>query len=99
MVYSAVIIDRVSSTDAVSQLDNRERIEMQLRRVKILGTGKYLPSRKVTDEELDERLGVPAGWVHKITGVGVRHYVGEGETASYMGARAAEAAQIGRAHV
>ncbi|WP_028592229.1 beta-ketoacyl-ACP synthase III [Paenibacillus massiliensis] len=67
---------------------------MQLRRVKIWGTGKYLPSRKVTDEELDERLGVPAGWVHKITGVGVRHYVGEGETASYMGARAAEAALV-----
>ncbi|MFM9278742.1 beta-ketoacyl-ACP synthase III [Paenibacillus jiagnxiensis] len=65
---------------------------MQLRRVKILGTGKYLPGRIVTDEELDDRLGVPAGWVHKATGIGVRHFAAEGETASQMGARAAEAA-------
>ncbi|ULO10474.1 beta-ketoacyl-ACP synthase III [Paenibacillus sp. 19GGS1-52] len=64
---------------------------MQLRKVKILGTGKYLPDRLVTDEELDERLGVPAGWVNKATGVGVRHYA-EGETSSQMGARAAERA-------
>ncbi|MGN7764989.1 beta-ketoacyl-ACP synthase III [Paenibacillus sp. 22594] len=65
---------------------------MQFRHVKILGTGKYLPARKVTDEELDMMLGTPAGWVGKITGVGLRHYAGEGETASSMGAKAAEAA-------
>ncbi|MEC0169337.1 beta-ketoacyl-ACP synthase III [Paenibacillus graminis] len=67
---------------------------MQLRHVKILGTGKYLPSRKVTDEELDTVLGTPAGWVNKITGIGVRHYAGGGETASTMGAKAAEAALL-----
>lgn len=65
---------------------------MQLRRVKIVGTGKYLPVRKITDEELDARLQVPAGWVSKATGVGVRHYAEGKETSSYMGARAAEAA-------
>ncbi|MHA6529985.1 beta-ketoacyl-ACP synthase III [Paenibacillus sp. BAC0078] len=65
---------------------------MQLRHVKIMGTGKYLPSRKVTDEELDAALGTFPGWVNKVTGVGVRHYAGEHETASFMGARAAEAA-------
>ncbi|MBW4083129.1 beta-ketoacyl-ACP synthase III [Paenibacillus sp. S150] len=65
---------------------------MQLRHVKILGTGKYLPGREVTDAELDDVLGTPEGWVGKITGVGVRHYAVEGETASSMGARAAEAA-------
>lgn len=65
---------------------------MQLRRVRIAGTGKYLPQMKVTDEELDERLHVPAGWVSKATGVGYRHYASEEETSSYMGARAAEAA-------
>lgn len=65
---------------------------MNDRRIKILGTGKYLPSRIVTDDELDQRLGVKPGWVHKITGVGARHYVADGETASFMGARAAEAA-------
>lgn len=65
---------------------------MQHRRVKILGTGKHLPEKIVTDEELDERLGVPSGWVSKVTGVGMRHYVSGGETSSMMGARAAEAA-------
>lgn len=66
--------------------------EVQLRHVKIMGTGQYLPSRKVTDEELDAALGTFPGWVSKVTGVGVRHYAGEHETASFMGARAAEAA-------
>ncbi|ASA20818.1 beta-ketoacyl-ACP synthase III [Paenibacillus donghaensis] len=65
---------------------------MQLRRVKIIGTGKYLPEHVVTDEELDLKLEVPAGWVNKTTGVGKRHYVGEGETSSSMGAKAAYAA-------
>lgn len=63
---------------------------MQLRKVKIVGTGKYLPKRTVTDEELDQKLGVQAGWTYKATGVGVRHYVSEGETASTMGAQAAQ---------
>lgn len=65
---------------------------MQLRHVRIKGTGKYLPERTVGDAELDEILGTPPGWVNKITGVGTRHYAGAEETASYMGARAAEAA-------
>lgn len=65
---------------------------MHERKIKILGTGKYLPGRIVTDEELDQTLGVQPGWVHKITGVGFRHYISDGETASSMGARAAEAA-------
>lgn len=65
---------------------------MQLRHVKIKGTGKYLPERVVSDAELDKILGTTPGWVNKITGVGTRHYVGTDETASYMGARAAEAA-------
>lgn len=65
---------------------------MKERQVRILGTGKYLPGRIVTDEEMDARLGTSPGWVRQKTEVRVRHYAGEGETASYMGARAAEAA-------
>lgn len=65
---------------------------MQTRRVRILGTGKYMPSRTVTDEEMDLRLKTPRGWVRKTTDVAVRHFAGDGETSSYMGARAAEAA-------
>ncbi|MGG4495098.1 beta-ketoacyl-ACP synthase III [Brevibacillus reuszeri] len=58
------------------------------RKIKVLGTGKYLPKRQVTADELDERLGVPAGWVEKKSGVSKRHYVTD-ETAAQMGARAA----------
>ncbi|MDF2724116.1 MAG: 3-oxoacyl-ACP synthase [Paenibacillus sp.] len=65
---------------------------MQMRRVKIVGTGKYMPSRIVTDEEMDRRLGAPGGWTLKTTDVAVRHFAENGETASYMGARAAEEA-------
>jgi 3-oxoacyl-[acyl-carrier-protein] synthase III len=64
---------------------------MQKRQVRILGTGKYMPGRIVTDEEMDEWLGVPKGWVRRKTEVTSRHYA-DGETASSMGARAAYAA-------
>lgn len=65
---------------------------MELRRVRLLGTGKYLPSRLVSDVEMDARLETPPGWVRKITEVTERHFAAPHETASYMGARAAEAA-------
>lgn len=64
---------------------------MQSRRTKILGTGKYLPKRQVTAEQLDELLGKKSGWVYKKSGVRVRHYA-DGETVSQMGAKAAFAA-------
>ncbi len=64
---------------------------MEQRQVRILGTGKYMPMRVVTAEEMDARLGVPAGWVLRKTEVAVRHYA-DGEAASDMGARAAYAA-------
>lgn len=64
---------------------------MQTRKVKIIGTGKYLPKQVVTAEELDRKLGVADGWVRRKTDVIVRHYVQE-ETSSQMGALAAAAA-------
>ncbi|WP_110930100.1 beta-ketoacyl-ACP synthase III [Paenibacillus bouchesdurhonensis] len=64
---------------------------MQVRKIKIVGTGKYLPEQVITAEDLDKKLGVPSGWVLKKTDVRVRHVVKD-ETASFMGARAAEAA-------
>jgi len=64
---------------------------MRERRAKVLGTGKYMPRRIVTADEMDRRLGVPPGWVLKKTEVAVRHYA-EDETASDMGAKAAYAA-------
>ncbi|RXZ83113.1 beta-ketoacyl-ACP synthase III [Paenibacillaceae bacterium] len=64
---------------------------MPLRHASILGTGKYLPKRRVTSSEMDRLLHVKDGWVLKKSDVGVRYFV-EDETASQMGAYAAEAA-------
>jgi 3-oxoacyl-[acyl-carrier-protein] synthase-3 len=64
---------------------------MQQRKVKIVGTGKYLPATTVADREMDRRLGQPEGWTLRKTDVAVRHYAG-GETASEMGGKAACAA-------
>lgn len=64
---------------------------MQVRKIKIVGTGKCLPEQVITAEDLDKKLGVPSGWVLKKTDVRVRLVVKD-ETASFMGARAAEAA-------
>ncbi|NRS48686.1 beta-ketoacyl-ACP synthase III [Brevibacillus sp. HB2.2] len=61
------------------------------RKIKILGTGKYLPTRRVTAAELEEKLGLAAGWVEKKSGVSVRHFV-TNETAAQMGAIAAKRA-------
>ncbi|BAU27725.1 3-oxoacyl-[acyl-carrier-protein] synthase-3 [Aneurinibacillus soli] len=57
------------------------------RQIKLLGTGAYLPKRRVMAEELDRKLGMRDGWTVKKSGVAVRHYV-DGETASQMGAAA-----------
>lgn len=64
---------------------------MQTRKVRIVGTGKYLPKRRVSDLEMDAVLGVPEGWVRKKTKVVERYFI-EDETASQMGAIAAYAA-------
>lgn len=61
---------------------------MQHRHAKILGSGKYLPNRIVTSAEIDKRIDVEEGWTEKKSGIKTRHFV-EGETASYMGMRAA----------
>lgn len=62
-----------------------------MRKVKIVGMGRYLPNKIVTSEEIDELLHLPKGWTKKKSGVEKRYYV-ENETASYMGAKASEKA-------
>jgi 3-oxoacyl-[acyl-carrier-protein] synthase III len=64
-----------------------------MRQVKILATGKYLPKQQVTDREIELRLGLTEGWVAKKSGVLVRHFIDD-ETASQMGAYAAQAALV-----
>lgn len=60
-----------------------------MNKVRILGTGKYLPKRVVLSEEIEEKMGLEKGWAISRSGVAERHFV-EDETCSYMGARALE---------
>ncbi len=68
-----------------------EAINLQQRKIKIISTGKYLPKKQVTAQELGERIGTSAEWIEKKSGVTIRHFV-NGETASQMGAFAAKTA-------
>ncbi len=43
--------------------------------VKIAGLGWYLPSRRVTNAQLEEQLGISASWIERATGVRERRYV------------------------
>jgi 3-oxoacyl-[acyl-carrier-protein] synthase III len=62
--------------------------------LRILGAGVHRPSRVVRSEEMDRRLGKPAGWSAASTGVEVRRFADpeRGETASAMAAAAAREA-------
>lgn len=60
----------------------------QLRNVKIAGTGKYVPSKKLYASEIDRLLQVPSGWTEQKSGVFMRSFA-EHETASKMAALAA----------
>lgn len=52
--------------------------------LKIVGISGYLPEQAVPSETLDERFGWPQGTAFKRSGVKVRHFVGENETAIDM---------------
>lgn len=56
--------------------------------IKIAGSGWYLPERRVSNAELAERIGTPANWIERVTGVRERRYVTH-ETTLCMGAEAA----------
>jgi 3-oxoacyl-[acyl-carrier-protein] synthase-3 len=64
-----------------------EELAME-RPIRILGTGKYLPGRLVTGEDLDRRLGLEEGTISKKSGVRERRWVAEGDTSVSMAARA-----------
>ena len=62
---------------------------MVIRSLRLAQSAIYLPARVVTAAELDERLGLPTGWVEEKTGVTQRHYVEPGrDTNATMGAAA-----------
>lgn len=63
-----------------------------MRAVKIAGTGSYLPTRVVTNEEIAPQLNSSPEWIYSHTGIESRHVAAPDESAASMGARAAQEA-------
>lgn len=70
-----------------------------MKRLKILGTGIYLPKNEVTDLDLELELNIEQGWIKRTGGVLTRYFSDmETETTSMMGAEAAKMA-LGNAKI
>ncbi len=61
---------------------------------KIVGVGKYIPKRVVTNFDLEKMMDTSDTWIRERTGIVERHFadVEHGETTSFMGAEAAKQA-------
>ena len=68
-------------------------------RIRIAGTGSYLPARVVTNDEIAPGMGSSDEWIVSHTGIRSRHFAAPDESASTLGAkacaRALEAAGVG----
>jgi 3-oxoacyl-[acyl-carrier-protein] synthase-3 len=62
------------------------------RRSVIIGTGAALPPRRVTNEELAERVETSHEWIVERTGIEARHIAGDGETTATLATEAARKA-------
>jgi len=56
--------------------------------VEIIGTGRAVPDRKVTNQELAGRIDTSDEWIRSHTGIGARHIADENTAASDLGAAA-----------
>lgn len=59
---------------------------------RIIGTGGYLPKQIMTNADWEKRVDTTAEWIYDRTGIRQRHIADQTETASYMGAQAAQKA-------
>ena len=58
----------------------------------LLSLGHYAPQRRVTNAEIEERLGLETGWVARRTGIHERRYAAPDEALSDMAVKAGEMA-------
>ena len=58
----------------------------------IVGWGKYVPERVITNADLEAMIDTTDEWIVERTGIRERHVVSEGETASQMAVEAAREA-------
>src|SRR5262245_42332447 len=61
-------------------------------RTRILGTGRYVPQKVVTNAEIEGRAETTDGWIRQHTGIERRHQAAPGEVTSDMAAAAGRAA-------
>ncbi len=59
---------------------------------RVIGTGSYLPSRVLTNAELEQRIETTSEWIVERTGIRERHIAEEGELTSDLAQKAAERA-------
>lgn len=62
------------------------------RGAEIIGLGHHAPERVVTNQVIEQRLGLEAGWILRRTGIIERRYAGEGEALSDLAGAAGEMA-------
>ena len=63
-----------------------------LKRSVVLGTGSYLPSRVVTNDDMAKIVDTSDEWIVQRTGIEQRRFVAEGETTADLAVHAARAA-------
>ncbi len=63
-----------------------------MKKSRILGVGRYLPEKIVTNFDLEKMMDTTDEWIRQRTGITERRFAAEGEGAAVMGARAAEEA-------
>ncbi|SDU06390.1 beta-ketoacyl-ACP synthase III [Stappia sp. ES.058] len=62
---------------------------MTVKRSIVLGTGSYLPQRKLTNAELAEMVDTSDEWIVQRTGIRARHIAADGELTSDLAVKAA----------
>ncbi|HSR41887.1 MAG TPA: beta-ketoacyl-ACP synthase III, partial [Longimicrobiales bacterium] len=60
--------------------------------VEIVGTGRYVPDRVLTNQDLEEMVETSDAWIVERTGIRERRIAGDDETVAEMGAAAARCA-------
>lgn len=63
-----------------------------MKKTVITGVGRYIPERVVTNADLEKMMDTSDAWIRERTGIVERHFAGDNDTTSLMGARAAEKA-------
>ncbi|MFO0756069.1 MAG: beta-ketoacyl-ACP synthase III [Byssovorax sp.] len=66
--------------------------ELKIPRTRILGTGRYLPAKVVTNAEIEAQVDTTDGWIRQHTGIERRHVAAPGEQTSDMATAAGKAA-------